>query len=156
MGVSPVMKLKNNLLEDKNYMQYKNLFKSKKIIDKNLLIKILDTHLDFYILFLKMNIFIYGYDTKKLNKELQDFLNYKNKNLRIDDLEIIFREYYKNFSMYRRSLETIIIYKLRNKNEINLLKQILNRPFEKELSAFFEYKIVPNDQQFYMVKHNKN
>ena len=66
MGVSPVMKLKNNLLEDKNYIQYKNLFKSKKIIDKNLLIKILDTHLDFYILFLKMNIFIYGYDTKKL------------------------------------------------------------------------------------------
>ena len=99
MGVSPVMKLKNNLLEDKTYIQYKKLFKSKKIIDKNLLIKILDTHLDFYILFLKMNIFIYGYDTKKLNKELQDFLNYKNKNLRIDDLEIIFREYYKNFSI---------------------------------------------------------
>ena len=69
MGVSPVMKLKNNLLEDKTYIQYKKLFKSKKIIDKNLLIKILDTHLDFYILFLKMNIFIYGYDTKKLNKE---------------------------------------------------------------------------------------
>lgn len=31
MGVSPVMKLKNNLLEDKNYIQYKNYLKAKKL-----------------------------------------------------------------------------------------------------------------------------
>jgi len=145
MGTSQITKLKNNLLADKDYIKYEEIYKNKHIVDKDLLIKLLNKHLDLYYVFLKMNIFIYRYDTKNLEKDLQDLYRYKGKNIYIDDLESIFRFYYKNFSMCHKSMETIITYKLREKNEIKLLKKILRRPFAKELSIFFEYKVVKND-----------
>ncbi len=144
MKISPVMRLKNNLLADKDYIKFKEIYNRKKIVDKKLLIKLVDSHFDLYCIFLKMNIFIFGYNTDYLNRELQDFLHYKGKKLRIDDLDIIFRLYYKNFSMYRHSIKKIITYKLRPNEELEILKRILNRPFKKELSVFFEYKVTLN------------
>lgn len=145
MRKSSIIKLKNNLLEDKDYIKYKEIYKNEHFIDKDLLVVLLERYLDLYYVFLKINILLYKYDTKNLDKELQDFLHYKGKNIHVDDLDSIFRFYYKNFSMCHRTIEKIITYKIRNKNEIELLKQILERPFEKELSVFFEYKVVPNE-----------
>lgn len=138
------MRLKNNLLADKDYIKFKEIYNRKKIVDKKLLIKLVDSHFDLYYIFLKMNTFIFGYNTKYLNRELQDFLHYKGKELRIDDLDIIFRLYYKKFSMYRCSIMKIITYKLRPNEELEILKKILSRPFKKELSVFFEYKVTLN------------
>lgn len=145
MRTSSIIKLKNNLLEDKDYIKYKEIYMNEHFIDKDLLVILLERYLDLYYVFLKINILLYKYDNKNLNKDLQDFLHHKGKNIYVDELDSIFRFYYKNFSMCHRTIEKIITYKIRNKNEIELLKQILERPFEKELSVFFEYKVVLND-----------
>ena len=41
-------------------------------------------------------------------------------------------------------MKKIITYKLRPNEELEILKRILNRPFKKELSVFFEYKVTLN------------
>ena len=50
MKISPVMRLKNNLLADKDYIKFKEIYNRKKIVDKKLLIKLVDSHFDLYFL----------------------------------------------------------------------------------------------------------
>lgn len=77
MRISPVIKLVDDLHNDEDYLRYNEIYSTERVIDKDLLIKLLDKYFDLYYAFLKMNIFLYRFDTKKLNKELQDFLRYK-------------------------------------------------------------------------------
>ena len=95
---SLVTELKNSLINDINYIKYDEIYKNENIIDKDLLIKLLEDHLDFYIVFLKLNIFLWRYDTRYTNKELKDYKHYKGKILRIDDIDTMFRYYYRNYN----------------------------------------------------------
>lgn len=73
-----------------NYIHFENTYNNNKVIDKELLVKILNDHLDLYYVFLKINIFLYNFATKYLNEDLQDFLHYKGKKYFIDDFDSIF------------------------------------------------------------------
>lgn len=139
MRISRVMKLGIDLVDDNDYIEFEKSYNQNKIIDKKLLIKLLNKHLDLYNAFLKMNIFLYGFDTKELNEDLQDFLHYKGKNYHIDDLSIIMRFYFKHYSMFITSIEEIIDSNLRPQNEINLLKKIINNPREEKIRPTFDY-----------------
>lgn len=137
---SPVTELKNNLINDINYIKYDEIYKNENIIDKDLLIKLLEDHLDFYIVFLKLNIFLWRYDTRYANKELKDYKHYKGKILRIDDIDTVYRYYYRNYNRVRNAMKKIICYKLRPRNELNILKQILERPIEEEIYPINEFE----------------
>lgn len=140
MRTSPIIRLKNNLISDEDYIKYEEIYKNEHIVDMNLLVKLLDKHFELYYVFLKINIFLYRYDTKGLNKELQDFLHYKGKSYHIDDLDAMIRLYYRNYRRCQTAMKKIISNKIRPASERKLLQQILNRPLEKEITPLYEYE----------------
>lgn len=139
MRISRVMRLNEELLKDSDYIKFEETYNKNEVIDKELLVKLLNKHLDLYNVFLKMNIFLYGFDTKELSKDLQDFLHYKGKKYYIDDLGVILRFYFKHHSMFIKSIKEIIDSKLRPQNEIDLLKRIINNPREEKIRPTFDY-----------------
>lgn len=145
MRISRVMRLNEKLLNDSDYLKFEKTYNKNKVIDKELLVKLLNKHLDLYNMFLKINISLYGFDTKELNKDLQDFLRYKGKKYYIDDLIVILGFYFKHHSMFIKSIEKIIDSKLRPQNEINLLKKIINNPREERIKITFDYANKSNE-----------
>lgn len=136
MKLSPIMKLKSRLLRDSDYVKFEKTYNENEIIDKELLIKLLDKHLDLYNIFLKFNIFLYNFDIKELNEELQDFLHYKGTDYYLRDLNCILNFYYSHYPMFIRCINEIIDNKLRPQSEINLLEKIINNSIEKKQSNF--------------------
>ena len=112
MTTSPIIELKNNLLLDKDYIKFEEIYKNENIIDKDLLIKLLDKHHDLYYIFLKINLFIYRFDIKGLNNDLKDFKRYKGKVYYIDDLDCVLRFYYSNYTRNQRVFKMLIKDKL--------------------------------------------
>lgn len=135
MGVSKVMRLKRELLDDEDYIRFEETYNKNEVIDTGLLIKLLNKYLDLYHVFLKLNILLYGFDTKELSEDLQDFLHFKGKKYYIDDLDSILKFYYNHYPMFIKSIEEIINSKLRPLSEITLLKKFINNP--KELKAIY-------------------
>ena len=140
MRTSPIIELKNSLISDEDYIKYEEIYKNDRIVDTDLLVKLLDKYFDLYYVFLKINIFLYRYDTKGLNKELQDFLHYKGKVYHIDDLDSMIRLYYRNYNRCQIAMKKVITKKLRPIKERKLLQQILDRPIEKEITPLYEYE----------------
>ncbi len=140
--MSPITNLKNNLLLDEDYVKYDEIYKNEHVIDKDLLIKLLNKHFDLYYTFLKINLFIYRFEIKGLNKELKDFKHYKGKNYYIDDLDCILRFYYNNYPRCRSAMRKIIKYKLRPKNELKLLGMILSVPAEEQIRPVFDDEMI--------------
>ena len=136
---SYVNELMRNLLNDGEYKEYITIYKEKQYVDKSILNNLLKRYLDLYYLFLKINILLYRYDTKSLNNELKDYTHYKGDILYIDDIDIIMGYYFNNYSRCRIELSKIIIFKLRPNNEIKILKQILDRQFDKEIKPLTKY-----------------
>lgn len=136
---SHVNKLMRNLLNDGEYKEYITIYKEKQYVDKSILNNLLKRYLDLYYLFLKINILLYRYDTKSLNNELKDYTHYKGDILYIDDIDIIMSYYFNNYSRCRIELSKIIVFKLRPNNEIKILKQILDRQFDKEIKPLTKY-----------------
>ena len=79
MAMSPIIELKNNLLLDEDYIKFEEIYKKENIVDKDLLIKLLDKHHDLFYMFLKINILLYEFDIKGLNNDLKEFKRYKGK-----------------------------------------------------------------------------
>jgi len=102
MTTSPIIELKNTLLLDENYIKFEEIYKNENIIDKDLLVKLLNRHHDLYYTFLKINLFIYRFDIKGLNSDLKDFKHYKGKVYYIDDLDCVLRFYYSNYTRNQR------------------------------------------------------
>ena len=48
MGVSKVMRLKRELLDDEDYIRFEETYNKNEAIDTELLIKLLNKHLDLY------------------------------------------------------------------------------------------------------------
>ena len=59
MGVSKVMRLKRELLDDEDYIRFEETYNKNEAIDTELLIKLLNKHLDLYHVFLKLNILLF-------------------------------------------------------------------------------------------------
>ena len=141
MATSPIIELKDNLLLDEDYISMCKRYEIKHTMDIGLLVKLLKRYEDLYVMFLKINVFVFGYETKGLNKELQDYVHYKGKNYYINDLETILRCYYSNYDRCRKILKVIVTCRLMPLDEINILKKILDRPVENEIKAFFDDKL---------------
>lgn len=140
MRISPIIRLKNNLLTDIDYIKYEEIYSKESVIDKNLLVQLLNKHHDLYYVFLKMNIFLYRFDTKCLNDELKDFSHYKKTVLRIDDLSHILGLYYCHYSMFIETIKVMISDNLVPKNEVKILKMIINNPKEEQIRPTFDYE----------------
>lgn len=130
MTTSPIIELKNNLLLDEDYIEFEEIYKNENIVDKYLLITLLNNHHDLYYAFLKINLFIYRFDIKGLNKELKDFKRYKGKVYYIDDLDCILRFYYNHYPRNLRAIKIMIRDKLVPQTERKLLEMIINNPSE--------------------------
>lgn len=124
------------LLNDNEYKQYIDICKLDGFVDKDMLDSLLKKHLDLYYLFLKVNILLYRYDTKLLNKELRDYKHYRGNTLYVDDIDIVMYYYFDNYSRCKKELSKIINYKLRPMSERKILKQIIDRQPNEEFKPF--------------------
>lgn len=142
MTVSPIIVLKNNLLLDEDYIKFEEIYKNENIIDKDLLIKLLDKHHNLYYMFLKINILLYEFDIKGLNNDLKEFKRYKGKVYYIDDLDCVLRFYYANYTRNQSVFKIMIKYKLVPLNERKLLEMIMNNPMEEQIRPTFDYEVL--------------
>ena len=129
--------LLEEMLSSSEYKKYIEIYKNKKYIDKYLLEILLNKYLDLYYLFLKVNILLYRYDNKHLRNELQDYTHYNGNMLYLDDIDIIMKYYYNNYSKCKSELRKIIEYKLRPNSELKIIDKILNRDITKEIIPIY-------------------
>jgi hypothetical protein len=141
MTISPIIELNNNLLLDEDYIKFEEIYKNENIIDKDLLIKLLDKHHDLYYTFLKINLFIYRFDIKGLNSDLKDFKRYKGKVYYIDDLDYVLKFYYSNYTRNQSVFKMMIKDKLVPLKERKLLEMIMNNPMEEQIKPTFDYEV---------------
>lgn len=134
--INEVKKLMENLLNDEEYKEYISLYKEENYVNKDMLDSLLKRHLDLYYIFLKINILLYRYDTKSLNKELKDYKHYRDNTLYVDDIDIVMDYYFNNYSRCKKELSKIITYKLRPMSERKILKQIIDRQPSEEFKPF--------------------
>ena len=132
MAMSPIIELKNNLLLDEDYIKFEEIYKKENIVDKDLLIKLLDKHHDLLYMFLKINILLYEFDIKGLNNDLKEFKRYKGKVYYIDDLDCVLRFYYSNYTRNQGVFKMMIKDKLVPLKERKLLEMIMNNPMEEQ------------------------
>ena len=91
----------------------------------------LNDYKDLYYIFLKSFIYLYfKTDIKNLSKELQNYQYIGNRKIYLDDVDMVLRHYYYNYTRCRKCIKAIIQNKLRPQNEIGLLKQIYNLDIE--------------------------
>ncbi len=124
--------MKNNLLLDEDYIKFEEIYKHENIVDKDLLIKLLNKYHDLYYTFLKINLFVYRFDIKGLNSDLKDFKRYKDKVYYIDDLDYVLKFYYSNYTRNQSVFKMMIKDKLVPLKERKLLEMIMNNPMEEQ------------------------
>lgn len=56
MRVSTTIKLKNEFISDIDFIHYQDTYNNQNVIDKDLLVKLLEKYHDLYYIFLKMNL----------------------------------------------------------------------------------------------------
>lgn len=134
--INPSKKLMKDLLSDEEYKQYISIYEKESYINKDVLKSLLEKHLDLYYIFLKINILLYRYDTKSLNKELKDYQHYKGNTLYVEDIDIVMNYYFNNYTRCKKELNKIIVYKLRPLSERKILKQIFERQPNEEFKTF--------------------
>ncbi len=142
MRVSSIIKLKNEFISDIDFFHYQEAYDNKNVIDKDLLMKLLEKYHDLYYTFLRMNLFLYRFKMTGLNDELKDFNHYKGKPYRIDDLSHIFGLYYHHYSMFVETFKLMISNNLIPKNEIKLLEKIINNPREEQIRPTFDFEVL--------------
>lgn len=133
--------MKNNLLLDEDYIKFEEIYKHENIVDKDLLIKLLDKHHDLFYMFLKINILLYEFDIKGLNNDLKEFKRYKGKVYYIDDLDCVLRFYYSNYTRNQSVFKMMIKDKLVPLKERKLLEMIMNNRMEEQIRPTFDYEV---------------
>ena len=132
---SEVKNIIERMKKDNNYVRLHDIYMKEHYVDKRLLCKVLEEHEDFYEVFLKVNVCVYNYDSKKLCKKYRDLFHYgKNGYFYLYDVDYIIREYLSDYSFYRSCIKKIIREKLKPNNELEILKLILKREKERELT----------------------
>lgn len=124
----------NSMYQDNDYKSYLEKYEEKNVVDYILLEILLKKYVDILEVFYKINIFLFNYSSLNLNQKLKDYMHYKNKDLTLNDISLIYHNHYlKNYNMCRDSIKVIIDKKLVSLDEIELLKLIYNRKYEDEL-----------------------
>lgn len=141
MRVSPTIKLKNEFISDIDFIHYQDTYNNQNVIDKDLLVKLLEKYHDLYYIFLKMNLWLYHFKISGLNDDLNDVTHYKNTMFRIDDLSHILGLYYRHYSMFVETFKLMISNNLIPKSEIKLLEMIINNPREEQIRPTFDFEV---------------
>ena len=123
-------RLVDKLLQDKEYQDYISEYENKNSINLDKLESLLNNHIDLYRLFLKINIFLYRYDTKLLEEDLKDFGQLNGTTLRLDDIDTIMDYYFNNYKRCKKELHRICINHLRPPAEKRIINKIINRKIE--------------------------
>lgn len=69
MRVSTTIKLKNEFISDIDFIHYQDTYNNQNVIDKDLLVKLLEKYHDLYYIFLKMNLWLYHFKISGLNDD---------------------------------------------------------------------------------------
>lgn len=140
-----VAKLYDSLLEDENYKKYCKIYEEEKYIDLDLLKSLLEKHHELYYIFLKIHILLYFSKEdkimKNLNKDLKDYYYSNGRILRLDDIDLILRHYYTNFSRCGATILKIIRYNLVSKVEKQLLTLINSKSIKEQIIPIVDDEI---------------
>ena len=124
----------DRLYSSETYKKYIDIYNKEQYVDTKLLKELFDEYKEIYDLFLKVNIFLYyRNDIKNLRKDLQDYTKLNGTTLYIEDIDLIIGYYCNNYVRCRTVIKKIIQNKWVSKNEINILKKILNRDLNEEI-----------------------
>lgn len=144
-----VNKLYDNLLEDEKYKQYCKIYEQEHYIDLELLKYLLKEHHELYYIFLKINLLLYyGREPKiknKLNNDLKDYYYINKRILRVNDLDLILKHYFKNYSRCRQGIMKIVKNKLVSNTEQILLKLIYAREVLEQIRPSFEDEVMQDE-----------
>ena len=143
--------LSNKLIEkvkdSDTFKEFVAIYNNKETITKDMLElvrKLLKEEFDLYALFLKINCFLYRYDSSKLNNKLQKYskhiFNGVEFTITIDDVAIITYFYLRHKFIIKLFIKFIINNRLRPHNEIVILRKILNRQPQDELLTYLYSK----------------
>lgn len=126
-------RLLDKLFQDKEYHEYIYEYENKNSINLDKLESLLNNHIDLYRLFLKVNIFLYRYDTKLLEDDLKDFSQLNETTLCMDDIYTIMDYYFNNYKRCKDELHRICILHWRPPAENRIINKIISRKIEKEI-----------------------
>lgn len=122
------------------YKKYIDIYNKEQYVDTKLLKELFDEHKEIYDLFLKINIFLYyRNDVKNLRKDLQDYTKLNGIILYIEDIDLVIGYYCNNYVRCRTVIKKIIQNKWVSRNEINILKKILNRKLSEEIKPIHQH-----------------
>lgn len=130
----------DRLYSSETYKKYIDIYNKEQYVDTKLLKELFDEYKEIYDLFLKVNIFLYyRNDIKNLRKDLQDYTKLNGTTLYIEDIDLIIGYYCNNYVRCRTVIKKIIQNKWVSKNEINILKKILNRDLNEEIKPIHKH-----------------
>ena len=140
-------KLIEKIKDSDSFKEFVSIYNNKETITKDMseiVRKLLKEEFDLYALFLKINCFLYRYDSSKLNNKLQDYHRHTFNDVEyiitIDDVAIITYFYLRHKFIIKLFIKFIINNRLRPNNEIVILKNILNRQQQDELLTYLYSK----------------
>lgn len=130
----------DRLYSSETYKKYIDIYNKEQYVDTKLLKELFDEYKEIYDLFLKVNIFLYyRNDIKNLRKDLQDYTKLNGTTLYIEDIDLVIGYYCNNYVRCRTVIKKIIQNKWVSRNEINILKKILNRKLSEEIKPIYQY-----------------
>ena len=130
----------DRLYSSETYKKYIDIYNKEQYVDTKLLKELFDEYKEIYDLFLKVNIFLYyRNDIKNLRKDLQDYTKLNGTTLYIEDIDLVIGYYCNNYVRCRTVIKKIIQNKWVSKNEINILKKILNRSLSEEIKPIHQH-----------------
>lgn len=130
----------DRLYSSETYKKYIDIYNKEQYVDTKLLKELFDEYKEIYDLFLKVNIFLYyRNDIKHLRKDLQDYTKLNGTTLYVEDIDLVIGYYCDNYVRCRTVIKKIIQNKWVSKNEINILKKILNRDINEEIKPIHQH-----------------
>lgn len=130
----------DRLYSSETYKKYIDIYNKEQYVDTKLLKELFDEYKEIYDLFLKVNIFLYyRNDIKNLRKDLQDYTKLNGTTLYIEDIDLVIGYYCNNYVRCRTVIKKIIQNKWVSRNEINILKKILNRKLSEEIKPIHQH-----------------
>lgn len=130
----------DRLYSSETYKKYIDIYNKEQYVDTKLLKELFDEYKEIYDLFLKVNIFLYyRNDIKNLRKDLQDYTKLNGTTLYIEDIDLVIGYYCNNYVRCRTVIKKIIQNKWVSRNEINILKKILNRKLSEEIKPIHKH-----------------
>lgn len=116
---------------DRNIKKF--VINNKKIIDNmvdNIYVyedvkNMIENNFEIYLMFLTINVVLYNYDVRYLDKKIVNRLNFYKLIMTLNDIEIYQQYYYYNMELVTNLINFIIDKKIVDNSEIIVLKEII-------------------------------